>query len=667
MSIGGKKVKLQTVMLLLLLVPMVIVFASGGIANYNNGKSALTKNIEQEAALLAQDAQSKINGALDSREAAINTAAAALGSQAMSSADAAAFLKNVQAANPGFLNVFAGFEDKSFVDALGTKMPVDYDPRVRGWYKKAMNAQSVCYDEISEDMITKKMTLMIVKKIVRDGKTIGVIGIDWEIKEVQELAAKMRLTPNGYAYLLDEKGNYIYHPTRKMTENMKTIENGSLKTMAESYMSGKAFSGVYTFGGREMYGSSTPLPRTGWTVVITNPTGELYADIFQMARFSAVITLCGILLLGVIIIVVSRRISDRLQSIINLMDWAAKGDLTIDVEPLLKKMMTLEFSRVTQEFGNMSHSLQTLVNKITISSQQVAASAQELSATAEQSAQASQQVAQSMTTVAQDTQKQMTMVEEAKRVTESVLQTVEHVAGTAQQVGVLTGHTSEAVLEGQEAIERAISQMDEISQGAAQTQEAVAKLAASSNEIGEIVNVISGIAGQTNLLALNAAIEAARAGEQGRGFAVVAEEVRKLAEQSALAATKITEMINLNRSDIGSAVNAMDAGAKGALDGIRVVNTAGEVFGRISALIKEMQGAVHEATVSFPNIVKGNEAIAASIVQVNAISREISAEAQTVSAATQQEAAAVEEIAGASQEMAKMAQEMQAAVCHFKV
>ncbi len=60
-----------------------------------------------------------------------------------------------------------------------------------------------------------------------------------------------------------------------------------------------------------------------------------------------------------------------------------------------------------------------------------------------------------------------------------------------------------------------------------------------SEEIGQIVTLITGIADQTNLLALNAAIEAARAGEQGRGFAVVAEEVRKLAEQSARAAGKL--------------------------------------------------------------------------------------------------------------------------------
>ena len=401
--------------------------------------------------------------------------------------------------------------------------------------------------------------------------------------------------------------------------------------------------------------------------MITSPTDELFADVTAMARQSILATALSILLLGSIIIYVSRRISSSLQKLINLMDWAAKGDLSIDVQPLLKTMLTFEFSRVTQEFGNMSHALRTLVNKVSTTAQQVAAATEELSATAEQSAQAAQQVAGSMSNVAQDTEKQMAMVDDAHRVTQDVLQIVENVAKTAQRVGELTDHTAGAVVEGQKAISRATSQMDEISQGAVLTQSAVTKLAASSNEIGEIVNMISGIAGQTNLLALNAAIEAARAGEQGRGFAVVAEEVRKLAEQSASAATQITELISANRIDIDSAVQAMDMGAKGAIDGIEVVNGAGKLFGEIAALVESMKGAVHEATVAFPQNVSGNEKIASAITEVNAVSREVSGEAQSVSAATQEESAAVQEIAGASQELAKMAQDMQNAVSQFKM
>ena len=87
--------------------------------------------------------------------------------------------------------------------------------------------------------------------------------------------------------------------------------------------------------------------------------------------------------------------------------------------------------------------------------------------------------------------------------------------------------------------------MGAVSTGSKQAQVAAEELKTSSAQIGEIVGLISTIAGQTNLLALNAAIEAARAGEQGRGFAVVAEEVRKLAEQSEAAAHQIKDLVGL--------------------------------------------------------------------------------------------------------------------------
>ena len=108
--------------------------------------------------------------------------------------------------------------------------------------------------------------------------------------------------------------------------------------------------------------------------------------------------------------------------------------------------------------------------------------------------------------------------------------------------------------------------------------------------------MISGIAGQTNLLALNAAIEAARAGEAGRGFAVVADEVRKLAEQSAMSTQQIADLVGAIQKDMGKAVAASGEGAESVAQGLISVRAADEGFQAIFASIETLENGIGEIT-----------------------------------------------------------------------
>ncbi|MGH8465106.1 MAG: methyl-accepting chemotaxis protein, partial [Pseudomonas sp.] len=116
-------------------------------------------------------------------------------------------------------------------------------------------------------------------------------------------------------------------------------------------------------------------------------------------------------------------------------------------------------------------------------------------------------------------------------------------------------------------VEQTIEVMNQLSSKISDSCDNIETLNANTVNIGQILEVISGISQQTNLLALNAAIEAARAGEQGKGFAVVAEEVRKLAEESQTAAATIAGLIGEIQAETRTAVEIVEQGAERTAQG----------------------------------------------------------------------------------------------------
>lgn len=244
---------------------------------------------------------------------------------------------------------------------------------------------------------------------------------------------------------------------------------------------------------------------------------------------------------------------------------------------------------------------------------------------------------------------------------------IQEVAASSNEVTEQATNTSLAAKEGQKVVGKSVSQMQKVGHVTAEVQVAVDELEQGSKKIGEITNVISGIASQTNLLALNAAIEAARAGEQGRGFAVVAEEVRKLAEQSKEAAEQITSLINNNQTNINNAVKAMRAGTADVKDGIVIVTSAGETFTQIVGSINQVVTQIQEVSTTVEEMARGSQLILLNINQIENISKDNMSQSQSVSAATEEQTASSEQIASASQSLTQMAQDLQVVVSKFRV
>jgi len=192
------------------------------------------------------------------------------------------------------------------------------------------------------------------------------------------------------------------------------------------------------------------------------------------------------------------------------------------------------------------------------------------------------------------------------------------------------------------------------------------KLGKRSEQMGEIVTVISSVADQTNLLALNAAIEAARAGEAGKGFAVVAEEVRKLAENSVKHATDIAKLIKETTNNTEDAVENMKETAHEVSSGKMLIIKAGGAMEEIVQASENVSSMLEQISAASQQMAAASKQMMKSVEEVSSITEEASASTQQASASTEQMVATMQEMASSAQLLAQMAQDLNSLVAQFK-
>jgi methyl-accepting chemotaxis protein len=268
-------------------------------------------------------------------------------------------------------------------------------------------------------------------------------------------------------------------------------------------------------------------------------------------------------------------------------------------------------------------------------------------------ASASNQISSSTEEMAAGAQEQTQQATEVAGAVEEMTKTILDTTKNASEAARIAKEAGSNAHEGGIVVMETIAGMNRIAEVVKQSANTVIELGKSSDQIGEIIQVIDDIADQTNLLALNAAIEAARAGEQGRGFAVVADEVRKLAERTTKATKEIAGMIKRIQKDTSEAVASMQQG------------TVEVEKGRLSA---------QKSGESLTNIIAGSEKVVDVATQVAAASEEqstaaeqISKNIEAISSVTQESAAGTQQIARAAEDLNRLTQNLEELLQQFTI
>ena len=275
-------------------------------------------------------------------------------------------------------------------------------------------------------------------------------------------------------------------------------------------------------------------------------------------------------------------IIDYNQTIARACEALGRGDVTVSVEPKSDKDL------LAKNFTHAVTAIRDTVREMAEGSSNLAAASEELSATSSQ-----------MSANAEETAAQAGAVSSAAEQISANVQTVVH--GSEQ----MTASIREISTNAHEAAKVASNGV-KIVEGA---NEKVNKLNISSQEIGQVIKVITSIAEQTHLLALNATIEAARAGEAGKGFAVVANEVKELAKETA----KATE-------DISRKIEAIQADTKGATEGIaeisHIITQINDIQNTIATAVEEQTATTNEISRNVNDVATGNQEVARNITGV---------------------------------------------------
>ena len=543
---------------------------------------------------------------------------------------------------------------------------VNGDVSEKQWYKDLMTGRSY---NISNPVISKGSgkTLIVIGAAVKDDSDniIGDMISAVNISRIQEKINEFKFGENGYSILISDDGTIITHPDESliMKSKITELDDSDMVNLGKEML--KSDSGDFKFGvgDNKSIAFYKKIPLTNWRVASVISERELFAEGRSLVTTLAMVSVIIIIIIAGIIIFMANKFSKPLRKLCDFSSEIAQGNLTCE----LNINRSDEIGQVADTLKNTSYELRNMVIDISTSANEVNKLADDVNEAIKQSLLGTEEITKSMEQISRGAVNQAENADKASEITGELVDEIKSVVDKCNYMNGIVNDSIKMSTIGTERVQNAVENIKSIEKINNESIEQTLNLLEKSNEIGQIVNVISEIAEQTNLLALNASIEAARAGEQGKGFAVVASQVGELAKQSNEAAKKIENIIRGIQQQVQVIDKQMKFGAAEVANGVETTKSVSENFTEIEKTFKEIESVVLEVFQASNIMEEKAYTTSNSIKEVAGVTEENSSATEEVTAANEEQSASMQQIAETTSKLDELIENLNETIKKFKI
>jgi methyl-accepting chemotaxis protein len=508
-----------------------------------------------------------------------------------------------------------------------------YDPRVRGWYKAALERQHTVFTEPYVAASSGKLVMTVATPVKYQDRA-GVACANLSLDDLSKMINTLNFDGHGYAFIVSADAKVLVHPDSKLIlKDLKEVFGQDTLAPAPGVREIRTDSGSQFVSFTHVDG----LPSADWYVVMVIDQQAAFSTLSELRTLAISATLITVLVIIMLLGVLIRWLMRPLHAMSKALEDIASGQG--DLTQRLPINSSDEFGALAQSFNRFLEFIQ--------------GSIRDLSGTSA----ALNQVA---TQVASVSRTSMNNSDEQSRRTESVVSAIHQLGAASSEIArnaALASQSSSQARDladdGQHVVGITIEAINRLSQNIDKSRLTIENLATQTGDIGQILEVITSISQQTNLLALNAAIEAARAGEAGRGFAVVADEVRNLAHRTQDSARQVQTLIEQLQVGAQTAVATMIESQRESETSVTVANQAGERLGKVAQCIGEIDAM--------------NQSVAAATQEQTSVVLSVNDDIAQIDGLNRQGMANLHSTVDACADLEREAVRLQDLVAHFKI